>query len=213
MVVLVHGGGWLAGSPTSIEPLGRSLAERGAVVFNASYRTDRNGGGYPATFDDIACAVAFARHQAEDLGATGQLSLVGHSAGAHLAAVIASNTNLFGLECPFTESSVPDRVVGLAGIYRLEAVAPIMERFLGGDAQTAPEAWEAADPFRHLDDLVGVEFLLVHGTDDRIAPAASSQQLADALAAAGVAVELELIEGATHNGVIDPAVTADLVVP
>ncbi len=158
----------MAGTPGSTASLARSLADAGAIVFNASYRTALTGGGYPATFDDIACAVRYARSRLEELGGSGELILAGHSAGAHIAAVVALSENAFAPDCPWTGSSTPDRLVGLAGLYQIDAVAPVMEVFLGGDRSEAPEAWEAADPFAHLEAAAGMAITLVHGTEDEV---------------------------------------------
>ena len=174
-VVLVHGGGWVAGTPGSTASLAKSLSDAGAIVFNASYRTALTGGGYPATFDDVACAVRFARSRLGELGGSGELILAGHSAGAHISAVVALSEDAFGPDCPWEGSSTPERFVGLAGLYEIDAVAPVMDVFLGGDRSEAPDAWEAADPFAHLDAAAGMDMTLVHGTDDAIVPAAASR--------------------------------------
>jgi acetyl esterase/lipase len=213
VAVLVHGGGWVAGLPASMEPLGRALADRGMVVFNASYRTLMAGGGYPDTFDDIACAVRYARSEASRLGASKDVTLVGHSAGAHIAAVVALTDDTFGGDCPWEGSSVPERWVGLAGIYRLSAVEPVMEALLGGDRQTVPDAWAAADPFEHLAAAADVDMVVVHGIDDEIVPASSSREFALALRDGGVEVTLEVLEGTNHMDMLDPDVTAALIAP
>ncbi len=212
-VVLVHGGGWVAGTPGSTASLAKSLSDAGAIVFNASYRTALTGGGYPATFDDVACAVRFARSRLGELGGSGELILAGHSAGAHISAVVALSEDALGPDCPWEGSSTPERFVGLAGLYEIDAVAPVMDVFLGGDRSEAPDAWEAADPFAHLDAAAGMDMTLVHGTDDTIVPAAASEQFAAALEDAGARVDLELVDGAGHMDMVSGAITTDLILP
>lgn len=212
-VVLVHGGGWVAGTPGSTASLARALANAGAIVFNASYRTALDGGGYPATFDDIACAVRYARSHLDGLGGSGELTLAGHSAGAHISAVVALSEDVFGPTCPWAGSSTPDRLVGLAGLYQIDAVAPVMDVFLGGTRAEAPEAWEAADPFAHLEAAAGMDITLIHGTKDEIVPPAASEQFAAALEEAGADVDLELIDGAGHMDMISGTVHTDLILP
>ncbi|MGA7271621.1 MAG: alpha/beta hydrolase, partial [Acidimicrobiia bacterium] len=209
----VHGGGWVTGTPGSTAPLAASLAEAGAIVFNASYRTVLQDGGYPATFDDIACAVRYAQYRLEALGGSGELILAGHSAGAHIAAVVALSENAFASGCPWAGSSTPDRLVGLAGLYEIDAVAPVMNVFLGGDRSEAPDAWQAADPFAHLDAAAGMSVTLVHGTDDEIVPPAASRQFAAALEEAGAVVDLELVDGAGHMDMISGPITSRLILP
>ena len=84
VVVMFHGGGWFGGSPASMEPLADYLASNGIVVFNSTYRT--SAGGYPESFDDVACDIRFALSKApEYTTSTGPLTVVAHSAGAHIA--------------------------------------------------------------------------------------------------------------------------------
>lgn len=211
VAVLVHGGGWVTGHPSSTEPLGLALAERGMVVINASYRTLSNGGGYPATFDDVACAIRYARVRATELGAAEEVTLIGHSAGAHLAAAVALSEDAFGGDCPWDGTSTPTRLVGLAGIYRIDAVEPVMELLLGGTRQQVPHAWAAADPFQHLGAASGMAVTLIHGEDDGIVSSEASREFANELEAVGVEVDLNLVAGATHMGVLDPQLTADLI--
>jgi acetyl esterase/lipase len=212
VAVLVHGGGWVGGSPDLMEPLAEALADDGMVVFNASYRTLRDGGGFPASFDDVACAVRYARARAAEVGASREVTLVGHSAGAHLSASVALSEDTFGGGCPWEGSSTPDRLVGLAGVYRIDTVAPIMRVFLGGDRQAAPLAWEGADPFTHLTAGRAFETILVHGLDDRIVPAESSESFAQALDEAGAEAFVHLVEGG-HNDVVAAGISAPLISP
>ena len=58
------------------------------VVFNSTYRT--SDGGYPDSFDDVACDIRFALSEASYYTtSTGPITVVAHSAGAHLAAVVS----------------------------------------------------------------------------------------------------------------------------
>lgn len=212
-VVLVHGGGWVGGSPESTAPLAADLAERGAIAFNAGYRTLRRGGGHPMSFDDVACAVRFARVEGEGMGGSGEVILVGHSAGAHIASVVALSADSFASDCPWEATSTPDRLVGLAGIYEIQSVAPIMELFLGGTIEEAADAWEASDPFAHLEAAANLDVTLIHGTADRVVPPASSQQFADALTDTGTTVEVLLLDTEDHSTVLQPAVTGPLILP
>ena len=116
VVVMLHGGGWFGGSPASMEPLASSLASAGIVVFNSTYRT--SVGGYPESFDDVACDIRFALSKAPDYTtSTRPLTVVAHSAGAHIGSVVSLAGNLFGQDCDVGAEVVVDRFVGLAGPY------------------------------------------------------------------------------------------------
>ena len=68
VAVLVHGGGWVTGHRYTMSRLADALAARGVVVYNVDYRLIGQGGGYPATFEDLACAVRFARSDSVRFG-------------------------------------------------------------------------------------------------------------------------------------------------
>lgn len=209
-VVIVHGGGWIGGEPLSTEPLARGLADRGALAFNLSYAIG-GAGGYPTTFDDIACGMAYARSEAKRLGGSEDIILVGHSAGAHMALVAALSPATFGPDCAWDTHWTPAAFVGLAGFYRIDIVEFIMNTFLGGRRDDIPDTWLAVDPFALLTEPPPFPVLLIHGTDDRVAPPSMSVQLHDQLAELGADVDLIEIEGASHGDVNDPEVVGDRI--
>ena len=82
-VVIIHGGFWRARYDCSLgRPLGLDLQRRGYTVWNLEYRRVGNGGGWPATFEDVASGLAVLRELDVD---TSAVVAVGHSAGGHLA--------------------------------------------------------------------------------------------------------------------------------
>ena len=87
-----YGGGWRSGDKRLFEHLGRALALRGIVLVAVNYRLTpavRN----PAHADDCAAAVAWTRANiARHGGDPSAIFLIGHSAGAHLAALITLDT-------------------------------------------------------------------------------------------------------------------------
>lgn len=214
-VVLVHGGAWLAGSPDSLAALAAGLADRGAIAVNLSYSTLLQQGGHPRTFDELACGIRQARAIGEDLGGSGEVVLAGHSAGAHLAMVVALDEGAWGGDCPFDGSAAPDRFVGLAGVYDIDAVDVVMRAFLGGDRTQIPEVWDAVDPHALVvSGVSGVGDFPVRfhvGDQDTLAPERVSQRLADELVAAGADATVELLPGVDHFEIMTPSVSADLV--
>ncbi len=90
VVVLLHGGFWRQryGKDLMI-PLARDAVMRGYATANVEYRRVGGAGGWPATFEDVAAAV----DELADADAPLDLArvvVVGHSAGGHLAARLAS---------------------------------------------------------------------------------------------------------------------------
>ena len=56
--MIIHGGFWKAEYDASLgEPLAADLTARGWTTLNVEYRRVGNGGGFPATFDDVHAAI------------------------------------------------------------------------------------------------------------------------------------------------------------
>jgi acetyl esterase/lipase len=208
VVVLFHGGGWFGGAPISTAPLAEFLASKGIVVFNSTYRTQT--GGYPESFDDVACAVRYARAHADNYTTVdGPLVLAGHSAGAHLASVVALAGDEFGNECPVEENATVDRFIGLAGPYDPTLYRQVLPAFFGTRFENDPAPWEAGSAYSYLGDNSGLEILLMHGEADELVPISSTRLFANALADGGYEVEMAEVTGARHQDLRDPGVVGD----
>lgn len=201
-VVLVHGGSWVGGDPDLMDAWARTLAASGAVVFNASYRLVYQGGGYPESVDDIACAVRFAREEASRLTTSTELVIMGHSAGAHLAAVVALNGNAFGARCPYPVAAPPDRLVGLAGLYDVRGLGSLFELFVGAPPELQPDWWTAVNPVELAGRRDNLSVRLVLAADDELVAPAQARAFAASLAPDNVTVET--VPGAGHNDLLDP---------
>lgn len=207
-VVLVHGGSWVAGSPASLEALARRLHDDGFLVVNARYTlASLRRPGFPAALDDIACAVRFAASHPES---DGSVALLGHSAGAHLASVVALTGDLFGDGC-MHGPAVATRLVGLAGPYDVTRLGVLALPFFGAAPEEAPDLWAAANPLALTKPGLSLQALLVHGAADRLVDARFGEDFLGALVEAGLAATLETIDGADHMDVVDPSFVGDLV--
>ncbi len=212
VIVHVHGGGWRRGSRRHPLPaLGAGFYERLAAAGFAVAAIDYRLSGearFPAAVEDVTAAVGWVRDNAGayELDAS-RVFLWGDSAGGHLAlqsaltgskvqAVVAwfPITDLAGLPSDITDAGgSPDR-----GPDSREAL------FLGAPASSVPELARQASPVTHA-SASAPPVLLLHGAADDMVPAAQSVRLAEALRAAGAAVELEIVPAATHfwNGADD----------
>ncbi|HEY7704189.1 MAG TPA: alpha/beta hydrolase, partial [Acidimicrobiia bacterium] len=124
VVLLVHGGAWVGGDRRGLSDMATDLAGAGYLTVNATYRT--SNGGYPTTFEDVACAVRFARQTAADeYGAELPVTVIGHSAGAHIGALISLGGESFSGECPWEGKVLPEGFIGLAGPYDITRMASL----------------------------------------------------------------------------------------
>lgn len=220
IVVMIPGGPLPPGNRETMWLLARYVAGRGAVVFTADYRSSPTyGGGYPATFADVGCAIRFARQRGAELGGDpGRVTLVAHSFGGFPASVVALSSHDYAKDEPQCladkGSGRPDGFAGIAGVYTLDRIGQdFLNGFLGGDKASAPDAWAAADDTQ-LAAAGGralVPVRLIVGTDDQIAPMTTADELVAALQGAGSDVAVTTITDGTHESVLRNISTVDVV--
>lgn len=193
-VVVLHGGFWLAEYDISLgRPLATDLVGRGWTVLDVEYRRVGDGGGFPATLDDVSAALDLLTAA----GAAGSpVVTLGHSAGGQLAVWAAGRADL---ERWRDAAVVPTHVVSQAGVLDLRTAEAedlgggAVRDFLGGTAQERPEAYAAADPLALVP--AGVPVWCVHGRDDSTVPTTQSSRYVDAARAAGGEATLVEVPG------------------
>ena len=90
VLVYLHGGGWVCGSPKSHRRLAHRFAEAGHLVINVDYRLAPEH-PFPTPFEDCVAAVRFAAREAHRWnGNAAHLAVGGDSAGGNLAAAVAA---------------------------------------------------------------------------------------------------------------------------
>lgn len=115
IVVFFYGGSWQSGSRSSYLFVGAALAARGFVAVLPDYRTWPET-AFPGFVDDAASAVRWARdHAAEFGGDPSRIFLMGHSAGAHIVMLLATDGRYLAAQ-QMSKSDLSG-VIGLAGPY------------------------------------------------------------------------------------------------
>jgi acetyl esterase/lipase len=221
VVLLVPGGGWQTADRAGLSPLAGALADAGMLAVNATYRAGQDGATFPGPVLDVACAAGFAVAQAAEAGLdAGPLVLVGHSAGGHLAALVATGggqaeagdagAGADGSGCPHPIPT-PDGFIGLAGVYDTASFAFELTDFFGSARAEDRATWDRGDPVARVAAGLapeGLQVLLMHGAEDSTVPLAQSQALADALGSAGIPVQLDVLAGVTHGTIYAADVAA-----
>jgi acetyl esterase/lipase len=220
LFVAIPGGPLPPGVRGSLDGVGAALAVRGAAVVIADWREALSfGGGYPKSFQDVGCAITFARGMASDYGADpGRVVLIAHSFGGLAGAVVSlspKTIQALPVGCLATGGSPrPEAYVGIAPISSLEYVGTeFLVEFLGGTRDEVPQAWNASDPIA----LAGMAtkfptpVTLVTGGADATVPTSTVRPLFDALQAAGREVRFIELPGVGHSDILSRIETIDAI--
>jgi acetyl esterase/lipase len=205
-VVLVHGGFWRAKYDRTLEDaVAADLAARGWLVWNVDYRSSEEP--WPSTLHDAALGydhLAVGRHR--DRVDPERVSVVGHSAGGHLALWLASRDRLpagvpgAGRRGPRVSAAVAQAgVVALGDAARAGLGEGAALLLVGGRPDELPERYAVADPLALLP--TGVPTTCVHGVHDVDVPLSQSETYVEA---SGGAARLVRFDGG-HDEHLDPA--------
>jgi acetyl esterase/lipase len=188
-VTFFYGGSWDSGSKSDYLFVAQALATAGYAVVIPDYRL------YPAvrfpTFvEDGARAV---RWTADRVGAD-KVFVMGHSAGAEIASLLAANTQY--LPTVGVDRAKLRGLIGLAGPYDFLPLksAKLIDIFGGANNPAIEAITFAQAPLPPA--------LLIHGTADTTVYPRNSERLAAAWRAAGAPVELKLYPDVGHIDVI-----------
>ena len=196
VVVFFYGGNWVAGERADYAFVGRALAARGILVVIPDYRL-YPAVRYPDFLDDSAQAVAWtAKNIARYGGDPKHLFLMGHSAGAYNAAMLALDARWLGRQGVATSSL--SGWIGLAGPYD----------FLPDENPTArpvfhfPDTPAESQPINHTDGAVLPALLIAANKDSLVNPNRNTAGLAAKLRAHGVPVKEVYYDGVSHTTLV-----------
>lgn len=210
-VVVVHGGGWMAGNKWMISGYAQQLAELGICVLNINYRLAPQA-KFPAQVDDVRDALLYLGDHAEELSIDpARIGLFGYSAGGHLSALVgvledeSREIQASASNWPLADSRwarIPRVAAVCAGgppcdFQRLPLDNDALSYFLGGSRREFPELYLAASPIAHVSHG-DPPIQLIHGETDMIVPLANSERFAAASREAGVSVGMTVIAKQGH---------------
>lgn len=206
VVVVVHGGFWRARYDLALgRPLAADLARRGWTAWNLEYRRVGDGGGWTATFDDVAAGID---HLATLDVDTSHVVAVGHSAGGHLAVWAAGRAGLpagvtgSAPRVPVTAAVSQAGVLALAQAARESVGGSAVPDLMGGGPDAVPDRYAIGDPLARVPLRAPV--LCVHSRADSNVPYSQSETYVAAATAAGARARLVETHG-DHFTLIDPS--------
>jgi len=208
VLIFIHGGGWRFGDKDGLlnpyDRLGERFARNGIGVVVASYRLAPKY-KFPACAEDVARAVRWTYENiAAYGGAPDRLFLCGHSAGAHLVALVALDENYLAAR------GVPaDAVAGVIGIsgpydieYLWEQAGWFARWFIGRPAFGNDAATRAAASAPNFVRADAPPFLLLYAEHDPAHLRDQTRRLARAFAEKGVSTPVKEIPGKNHYSTV-----------
>ncbi|WP_353196367.1 alpha/beta hydrolase [Parapedobacter defluvii] len=188
VIVLIHGGGFVAGDKTELEPVALKLMAKGFAVVNINYRLVDLAGvlddppvhqaspiNIHHQLDDIAAAVELAWSKRTEWAVGDTWYIVGHSAGATLAMLhaygednadgrIKATANLAGVTTfAFNDESEVDLLD--------PRLKELFYRIVGAEATNENKlAYMAASPYWVANNSGGVPTISVRPEDNTIGP-------------------------------------------
>jgi len=192
VVVFLYGGGWDSGEKSQYAFVGDALASHGYLAVVANYRVYPEA-HYPDFLRDCAKAVRWAYDHSADYGADRRnLFIVGHSAGAYNALMLALDPRWLG-EVGLDPRRNLAGVVGLAGPYDFLPLRSDELKAIFGPSGQVPDS----QPVNHA-DAGGPPLFLAHDLGDKVVYPLNTQHLAARVQAAGGAVETRYYRGLDH---------------
>ena len=191
----VHGGGWMRGDKGSGDSsnMENVWAQQGIVMVGVDYRLAPNNTGVQEA-EDVASAVAWVHDNIGKFGGDpNRISLLGHSAGAHLVALVGTNPKFLGAHHLSPAS--------LANVFPIDTASfdlTTSTRFVGRRIEPAfgsdPPALKDASPIWNVHTGGQYPPFIIAATKVRQDAVSTSQKLLSELQAAGDTAELIIMD-------------------
>ena len=195
IVIFIHGGGWDNGDKSDYRFVGAALAAQGWLGVTIDYRL-YPAVRFPAFVDDAALAVRYVREHASQWGGDPRrMFLLGHSAGAHIAMMLALDDAY--LQHVGGDSRWLRGVIGLAGPYDFIPFVYDYMFDLFGPAADYPRS----QPINYV-RADAPPLLLLHGLADKEVLPRNTIHLTAAMQRCGGSVETHYYKGVNHVDII-----------
>lgn len=200
IIVFWYGGSFERGRKSQYRFVGAALAEAGYVAVLPDYRLYPEV-RFPAFVDDGAQAVAWVASHAAEIGGDGsRIYLAGHSAGAHIAGMLAYDADR--LARVGVRASTVRGFIGLSGPYALDPNSDALRAIFA-----APYGFDDWQPARRVRPGAPPA-LLIHGEADDVVSVRHARAMADALTTSEVPVTLRTYAGRGHADTVAAFATA-----
>lgn len=203
LMILVHGGGWMAGDKKDADFMKDACYAKGMNIVNINYRMG-TGICYKQMMEDLSSAVRYVLEHTDEwnIRKSGFI-LWGGSAGAHLSLLYAYNydtNDAISLVITLGAPTRLDALDALSGAKQsdIEGLLPIVTgKPWNNDTTKLDTDYKLASPY------YGKKFkptFLIHGEKDTIVPKKQSEMLSDLLKQYNVSDTLVILPNGGHGG-------------
>lgn len=202
VVLWIHGGGWRAGDKACVQKKPQAFAEKGFLFVSTNYRFVPKVTVKEMTAD-IAKAIRWVHDHAHEYGGNGKsIVVMGHSAGAHLAALVCTDERYLkaeGLPLSILKGCVPVDVSMYDIPKRIKDGGSLKTGAITATFGDSEASQRELSPAAHVAKGKNIPPFLILHVADRPETKAQSHWLADKLKDAGVAAKVISAEGTTHG--------------
>lgn len=196
-IVCIHGGGWQVNRRVWFEPFAQYLASGGFAAVTIDYRMLPAVKIIDCVYDSKA-AVRWVRANAEQYGIDpNRIGVIGASAGAHLATLLATTADVPEMEGKGGNQNVSSAVQAVTGIatpaFNIEKSARFAEEFA-----IPIDEIKRISPYENVSSN-SAPLYLIHGTVDETVKPHNSRDLYDKYKAVGAHAEIKWIPDEDHG--------------
>jgi len=207
-VLIIHGGGWVAGDRTMERPLAVQLAERGYVAVPVAYRLGIDG-RFPAAVHDLKAAIRWLRAHAGEYGIDpARVAAVGGSAGGTMAALLGASNGMAALE---GDEGCPDWSSEVQAVVCLDGAATFADNrlisgseknngrfyvFMHGPYRDNPAIWHAMSPLTYVSARSAPTYFLNSTSALPILP--GREEMVERLKSLGIRAKMEVLPDTPH---------------
>jgi acetyl esterase/lipase len=202
IVVWIHGGGWRQGDKRAMQHKPQAFVDRGFVFVSTNYRFVPQVTVKEMT-GDIAKAIRWARDHAQEFGGDPtRIFVMGHSAGAHLAALVCTDDRYLqaeGAPLSVVKGCVPVDTAAYdvpARFAASNAAKAATGKAIFGDSEASRKE---LSPVTYVGQVKSIPPFLILHVADRHDSTAQSQKFAKVLQQAGISATTVAAEGKTHG--------------
>lgn len=215
VLIVIHGGAWCGGDKADDglnAEYARIAVQSGISAISINYRLSQEA-TFPAQLEDVQSAVLWLCRYAQELKVdVERIGLLGASAGAHLASLLAVDisSGRFSASAVIQSKEVKARVkavVSICGPQDLLSLAlcppredlpPVIYQFIGGPPETHEHLYRKASPIFHVNRNTP-PFLFIHGEEDPTVPISQAIQMYKALRSYEIPSVLIQVKNGLHN--------------